>query len=828
MEQRDYLLTVNRRLARTRKREIALKNGPFADFHGIVIAWDDFIRQCFDAARLQGAGLALLTPLQTQWLWAEAMQSLPTLGFAREQTLDAAQDAHGLLTAYRLDPNTLYGYKEDTDLFLDALRRVETLAKEHHAMPSAWVSDWLLTHPTYIPAMKMCTLRCDGFDAWTPMQQALLAQWEAHGVKVLLHEPTTYDATVRKLSCETREAEWYQAAMFAKEKAQQGRTVGIVIPTLQQDWHHLSRVLWEVFGEARPYNVSSGVSLAKQPIVHALLSTLTLCDTAIPMRVWGLLLQSPFINGGDEEGTLRALFYTRLCHTQALALTIDDVLATHDIPPLFEGQLRGAQQMIPRKRDTQSMRDWVIWLHAWIVHWGWGSARTLSSEEYQAIQMFQDTMPALYGLDRLQQGFAWGMFREQMHALIHATLFQPETQDKPIQLLGLLEAAGIAFDHLWITGLTADTFPSKTAPNPFIPTQLQAKHNMPRSTPERELCVAKQLLHRLMTGSQDVTLSYAMMDAAGEVQHESPLIAVVPLDAGMRATMEIWGARMLAASHDESYEDEHGLPLNGGYFPGGSGVLKAQAACPHRAYVQYRLQGKRLPKPEMGLSALKKGSLIHAVLERFWLRVKTRDGLIRLDQAALQQALADDIDTVLAAHRPPLSPANHTIEAKRMRGLLLTWLDKEKERESFTVSAVEKEIEATLGSLTLRLKMDRVDEIGPNQWLLIDYKTGSVSNKAWQTPRMDEPQLPLYAVLMSPAPAGIAFAGLKKNEQSFIYPDKAITWEACLDEFRNDLNGLADNLTRGDAVHDPKYGKRTCLDCDLNQSCRIFLGGLHE
>ena len=53
------------------------------------------------------------------------------------------------------------------------------------------------------------------------------------------------------------------------------------------------------------------------------------------------------------------------------------------------------------------------------------------------------------------------------------TLFQPEAPDVPIQVLGVLESAGLEFDHLWVMGLTDEAWPIPARPNPFIPVALQ-------------------------------------------------------------------------------------------------------------------------------------------------------------------------------------------------------------------------------------------------------------------------------------------------------------------------------------------------------------------
>ena len=69
-------------------------------------------------------------------------------------------------------------------------------------------------------------------------------------------------------------------------------------------------------------------------------------------------------------------------------------------------------------------------------------------------------------------------------------MFQPEGTDAPIQLLGVLEGAGLDFDALWVAGLSADRWPPAPAPNPLLPLHWQRERNVPRSSAENELAHA--------------------------------------------------------------------------------------------------------------------------------------------------------------------------------------------------------------------------------------------------------------------------------------------------------------------------------------------------
>ncbi len=65
--------------------------------------------------------------------------------------------------------------------------------------------------------------------------------------------------------------------------------------------------------------------------------------------------------------------------------------------------------------------------------------------------------------------------------------FQAQSPAANVQILGILEAGGLLFDALWISGLDDSNWPAQPKPNPFIPKRLQRELKMPHASAEREL-----------------------------------------------------------------------------------------------------------------------------------------------------------------------------------------------------------------------------------------------------------------------------------------------------------------------------------------------------
>ena len=109
------------------------------------------------------------------------------------------------------------------------------------------------------------------------------------------------------------------------------------------------------------------------------------------------------------------------------------------------------------------------------------------------------------------------------------------------------------------------------------------------------------------------------------------------------------------------------------------------------------------------------------------------------------------------------------LERQRTIEVLTEWLALESTRKPFHVVGHQFQVEVSLGGLSLRGRLDRLDEID-DAHVVIDYKTGgSITVSAWQVPRPRMPQLPFYALAMLQQKfnlAGVSFAVVRKGESA--------------------------------------------------------------
>jgi inactivated superfamily I helicase len=83
------------------------------------------------------------------------------------------------------------------------------------------------------------------------------------------------------------------------------------------------------------------------------------------------------------------------------------------------------------------------------------------------VETWRELLSVLSTLDEVTDRISYA---EAFSTLVHMAgerIFQPKTPEVPVQVMGLLEAAGLEFDGLWITGLHDAAWPDKPPRIPF-------------------------------------------------------------------------------------------------------------------------------------------------------------------------------------------------------------------------------------------------------------------------------------------------------------------------------------------------------------------------
>lgn len=876
LENGQTVITGSQRLARELALEFADRESATADVweRPQIFPWPEWLRELWRELQWQSpdaSALALAGPGRRRLLWEQVVsEGVGTESLHRSHSLArSAGDAWDLVGEWQIGAEELaLNASEDGSRFLDWVAEYERRCEAGGWLDATRLPDLLLERlPRAKPGVLPKALLMLGFDELTPRQQALLEVVRACGVSVTLGAAAK-PGRVLVSACADAESELRAAASWARATLgdDPGATIGIVVPDLATRHEEVARLLAETltpadseqFDETGPavFSVSAGRSLATYPLLNAALNLLSLVRGQVSWTRVSQFLRSPSAGDWAHEAGARALLDVQLRESAGIHWSLWQVASELKRAQAAGGawqcdSLLARLEEAGRHREawpeTQPLRGWITTLSDWLGIMGWPGERTLTSEEFQLQERWRSLLEELAGLDDLLGSIdfeaALGLIRN--HA--HATSFKPESGRAPILALGVLEAAGLEFDYLWVCGLHDGAWPPAPAPIPFIPHHLQRERMLPHGSAARELAYAKIQLERLVNSAAEVRLSYPQLHD-DEMLRPSPLLAAFDRsDAADASTIGIH--QRVLELHEyrpqlDKIVDGVGPGWHAGAAPGGVRLLELQAHCPFRAFAELRLGAERLEQPVAGLDPRQRGQLAHDGLRRIWEQLPDQGALLELDEPAradlVRSALAAAARRLRGVADDPVRRASLAIEQEVLQALLLQLLHLECERATFEVAANEQRYEVDLAGLSLTVRPDRVDRL-PNGHLVIDYKTGAVKTADWFGNRPRAPQLPLYATALGFADVrGVAFVQLRAGELRFMgvsEDDEAMpagvrplserqrqaqqvdNWPGMLKSWQTVLHTLAQEFAAGKACVDPL--KYACNHCHLAGLCRL-------
>lgn len=685
---------------------------------------------------------------------------------------------------------------------------------------------------------------------------------------------TTLGTEVRKVSPGTRQAarvehvfgdkraELQSVAAWAaqRHRLDPQATIGIVLGDMTGDrlsLEYLLRREFDCLGEdytSLPVNFSTGIPLSQAPLVRDALSLLAmnLKSTTVPAVV--ALLRSRFLDLPDADSALAQKFVMRLYKQGSLTLDVAQLrVAATEVSLGEEKGLELGQRLLAifRRREllgTCMPSQWVDRFAMILSAWGWPGSAPLDSLEFQQQSLWYRTLDEFKALDAVCTPLNFeGALRLLRDACVRQ-ISQPQTLDSPVQVLGPLEAVGLAFEHLWVVGMQGASWPASPRPNPFIPVALQTRLNMPHATAEREWRFGEMLLSQYARAC-DFLHGSSRLQTDGVPERKSALLSDFVLQALPEPPDSVSGSwlQTIDGSATEHYFDDRAPALNRAQLDdirGGSGLLEDQSQCPFRAFARRRLLVEPLGEFSLAQSPGERGSLLHDALYVLWGDIGDHASLVALNEAALAQSIATavqaSIDAVPGRRRQRLSAAYWALEGQRLNALLQEWLEVERQRSAFSVEQREQDITLELAQLQIRLRVDRVDLLPDGSRVIIDYKSGVSSVQHWMGERPQKPQLLLYGIAAPDHAAALAFAQVRARNCRYVGLGRvaaapgigtdigravkgkvdAQDWQALNDFWRTSLEQLVQAFVEGDAAVDP-LGPTSCTWCGLQPLCRV-------
>jgi ATP-dependent helicase/nuclease subunit B len=793
----------------------------------------------------------LLNAAQEQTLWATILareSHLATLLEGPRQRLAAlAAEAHALLCSHAaryLDAKTRAAWERDAAAFSRWLATFDADCARHSALSAARVPLELIDLLQSDPAPRQ-PLLVVGFDRLLPVHRALFDVWGAWQELVLDSTPAELrfyyaaDEVAELTAC---------AAWCARELGARADTHLLVLTqSLSTRRGALERAFLSVL-PASAFEFSLGIPLAHVPLARAAHMLLRWLSGPLPENEIDWLFSTSFAGGGDEILALQ--HYQCALRSRGLARPswqLDDFLSQslHTQPPAAWSRrvIEARRSLAAAQANFQIPLDWSAFALDLLAMLGLPGER-LASTEYQTWQRFQSALEIAASLGFDGRRISWSDFLAQFARILVDTLYAPESRSAPIQIAGPSEAAGLTADAIWFLGASEDAWPARGTTNPMIPLYVQRESAMPHATAQLDWQLSESITGRIAASASRITFSFSrhaadaesrpsrlIVQRAGEPQPMPASLA--PSTPPTQLTME--------------FADTSRIPYPHPTVSGGAAVLTAQSQCAFQAFATARLGAQSWNRAEFGLSAQQRGQLLHAVLHSIW--AGPPNGLRSLaDLNAITDLSAFITTHVQAAMHNALPygardrmPARYLeLEAERLTGLIREWLLYESTRADFTVEQTESKATAAVAELTLSLRLDRIDRLVDGSRAIIDYKTGNVTAAAWQLPRPEDVQLPLYAVFaLTEEPAGVLFAKLRAGESRFVgYARDAqatllpsltgrdalvrnpLTDEQ-LDVWYTAIEQLAHDFLTGRTVTNPRTWPETCARCGLHTLCRI-------
>lgn len=871
-----------------------------------------YLRASFDSEMQENGDAAWPTPVVMplfSWiesLWNDSWPDRPVLSGTRAQVLwervvsgdsllskeiinnrgvaKSAYDAYAMIQEYRVTlPEEIYLTEE-----AKALKRwADTYEKEVDRLGFIEQSSLFgrvieLIKNRRITVAERVVLA--GFDEISPRVASLIKVIEGSGGKAEFwpeDKGNLKPVDVREYTDEIEEV--IQASRWARKTWRPGMRIGFIVPDLDRYKEIIKR---EFTSELNPeavfpwkdtkdvFNISLGAPLSEEPLVKSALEILSIGEESVDINEISAVLLSPYFAGSDEEYLSMSRLDATMKREGRLIVKLSEIIRVIDRTPspqpsthpginpargegVFRSSLSGVRKRLDswlkalgesRKRELPSR--WSEKISTLLKNIEFPSKRfTLTSSEYQVLNGWNGLLEGLASLDDVLGPINRSEAVSYLIKMAGETIHQPESEECPIQVLGLLESSGLSFDHIWILGAHSDAFPAQPSPSPFIPLFVQKRHNLPHSTPERELEFSKRLLNKIFNSADLIEVSFPKVVDKKEV-FVSPLFDLFV--KGGEGGFISESSRIKDAVHSESTTEDMptdaDIPPNEeelGMVKGGTSIIKDQSWCPFRAFAIHRLDAAGIDAPDLGLSIQNRGSIVHAALKVFWERVGGSGGLKTIiANNELDRYITESVTGAFKRyyHIEPLSERYLELERERVSGLLREWIEGvESKRGDFTVEKTEYQTDIAIEGLTIKTRLDRIDSVNDGRKIIIDYKTGECSKNDWLTERPKEPQLLVYNLVdyfdaisfAKVKPGECGFIGISKEddilpgvssfEKDVKLRDKIQginTWDELTESWKGVVNSLARQFMEGKNAADPI--EKACDYCDLKGLCRIF------
>ena len=832
-----------------------------------IFDWQSFVLDVWEKQTKASDGRLVLNSQQEHSIWVQiagSSQHMATLlEGPRHRMANLAMEAHKLLCSYApqfLKESARVGWPGDARHFSSWLAAFDASCLSSNLLSSARLPLELIqmlegSAPTGLPSRPPLLLA--GFDRILPIQRRFFDAWgqsqeaaagtEASEIHVYSTSDTQSELAACALWCKSRLAVDPQARLLVvtQDLAQRRGEIERAFLSLAEDRP-------DAAPSALPFEFSLGIPLSQVGLARGAQLMLRWLTSPIEEHEVDWLLSTGHA-AADSQESVALQTYMRTLRRRGLERTewsLNAFLSQRVDTPIPESwaarMIDSQRRFAEHARLARTPIEWAELVPQLLQTAGWPGSRPLASTEFQALRRWRQTVESSASLGFDGRRIRWQDFLSALARGLDETLFAPESHDAPIQIAGPAESAGLTADGIWFMGASENAWPASGSTHPLLPLEVQREAKMPHATAQLDWELALSITHRLLRSAPQICFSYARQ--SDDVETRASRLVLQSGGAPQPLPAE-FATRPAPDALTVPFEDASRVPFPPGKVEGGSSVLTYQSQCPFKAFATARLAAQGWDPAEAGLTAAQRGRLLHAVLHIIWggqpQGIRTLNELrAQNDRKAFVSRIVQDVfeELVRSGLRERMPERYLELEQLRLIHLITEWLDYEATRAVFEVMETEAKRVIQLAGITLDVRLDRIDLLNDGSLLVIDYKTGQVTPKAWELPRPDDVQLPLYggfALEDGEELGGLVFAKVRSGDQCFaghVGDAKAtlisglsstsalvknnLSGEMLID-WRDRIEQLARDFLSGRAEVDPRDYPKTCEHCGLETLCRI-------
>ncbi len=841
------VVTANRRLARILSDEYAsrqLAAGEKAWSSPAIFAWQDWLAELSDIALEQEKLPTRINAHQSQVLWERCLlkeiddsdTSITTLVRLSRETRQRLADWQ-----VSIGEVARMAQSDDHRVFASVSGRFLGLLEHENWVDDAGLAEFVLSLIVEQKILLSGRYTFAGFERQRPILKAFQDAMTASGVAVsTVPNPETQGECVLG-EFETTAAELRAAGAWARERLEKHpeARIAIIANGLDKEadsiarhvregvtpgWQHGHSSIFEAV------NVSYGQRLSDYPAIAVALLLLRWLVRDVPSGDVSLLLRSALLGATDTADNVAGRSRLELKLRQLPDRKWSPSMITAEFRGRDDGEITNdwislLAAFSKRRRElpkTATPAAWAEFIDEILRSFNWPGPGSLDSAEFQLINRWRELLNEFARLGLVCSTLSAHAAIARVELMASETVFQPESGNAAIQLMGALEASGSQFDGIWISGVSTANWPPAGTPSAMVSRRLQEKYGMPDCTPADTYQCADQVLRNLIASAKDVVCSFALTIDDAE-QTASELLTPLTTSVDQNYNDPGWYAATLRTRSDVvAVEDIVPVVTEGEKISGGAGTMQRQILSPISAFVHGRMGARVIYPQAVGIPAPMRGNLIHDALYKMYLDLPASREMRMWVGEELDSRIAKAIDFAFGRHEKNADAVLQQLlllERSRIAQLLRQFVAIDSNRDSFRIAGVEGTFEFVAGHIRLPLRFDRIDEFDDGTIAILDYKTGTKKTLLNRDNEAQEIQLFVYASATDAPVSALALVNVDSREIAFEGAGRGFTdddeWPELLSRIKAEIAAACMEMSGGDVRVNIEQGIKSARPLNL-------------